>query len=87
MKKIILIVLICISVLSLISCDEVSNNTDNASTGERFVCIYTDKYNNYEVLVDTETNVQYIRESRPDACEWIMLVDENGKPLLYEQGE
>lgn len=75
MKKLIfcaLALLICFSFFC--SCGE------NAEC-ERFVCVYVQNNGEAQIYVDIETKVQYVRISGGG---FEVMVDENGKPLLYE---
>ena len=92
MRKIISItLLLIICLLCLVSCTEqVQNNVDESNTidsEKRFIVIYEHSYNGFKVYVDTETNVQYLRDSTMDSVYWTMLVDSNGNPLLYKEIE
>ena len=63
-----------------------SNNSDTDSnkneTSTRFIEICSDFRNS--IYVDTETNVMYLWHSGGYSGCLVVMVDENGKPLLWE---
>lgn len=89
MRRIITILLICaMCLVCLCSCYEIPADVtytsgqqgDVDSFGDRFVLIYRHHHNDFTIYVDRETRVQYLRDNH----DWIVLVDTDGKPLLYE---
>lgn len=91
MKKKILAVLLSLSILSLTGCTSETNKlrtrTSDAtysvdSEDERFMKI--DSINGW-IYVDKETKVQYLFVKRQNAGGLTILVDEDGKPLLWQE--
>ena len=52
---------------------------------KRFVKVYSQSYPGVlEIWVDTETSVQYAYTRSASVCGLTVLVDQEGKPLLYK---
>lgn len=84
MKKIItIVVLLTMSLWLLCACSGYTktSTTEKEQTKERFVEIYHNNNVCSHVFVDRETRVQYFINYKGGICP---LIDENGKPLLYE---
>ena len=79
MKKFICLVLIIILICALVGCSKSANEDDDF---DRLVRVYSD-FNNI-IYVDTETNVMYWVRSGNHACDIQVMVDADGKPLLWE---
>lgn len=83
MKKIVIIGLIITMILSLCGCTVLNNPKSNIKEG-RFETIYHSvNIKNVSILVDKETKIQYICTNSG----MTVLLDEDGKPLLYEESE
>ena len=86
MKKIVCLTLVLMIVFSFIGCSEQKSNnteTDNTDTTDRFIEVYSDFNNN--IFVDTETNVLYFWHYGGYSGGLCVMVDENGKPLLWDK--
>ena len=84
MKKIVCLGLVLMIVFAFIGCSEQkSDNTDNTETTDRFIKVYSDSTN--KIFVDTETNVLYFWHYGGYSGGLSVMVDENGKPLLWEK--
>lgn len=82
-------ILICSLLLSvsLVGCGSESNNGKYEILGNRTYLIidYTALDNiSHKILVDTETKVQYLYITNGHAGGMSVLVDAEGKPILYE---
>ena len=82
MKKIICLIMTFIFVLCLCSCGYNETKMDMDNGDERMTIIYNNGC--VEIYVDNETGVQYIFGSNKGVC---VMVDENGKPLIYHPTE
>jgi hypothetical protein len=95
MKKKILALLLSLSILSLTGCvnenvsdtNKLHSRTSDAtyridSEDERFMKI--DSINGW-IYVDKQTKVQYLFVKRQNAGGLTILVDEDGKPLLWQE--
>lgn len=57
---------------------------DNYAREERFIKIY--EYDCFFIVYDTKTKVEYAVSNGPyNRGKFTLLVDSNGKPLLYEE--
>ena len=85
MKKIVISFLIILSIIIVgYIFKDISVNASEAYTEDRFV--KTQNWGNNFVMVDKETRVQYYVFCVPYAGGGItVLVDADGKPLLYEE--
>ena len=83
MRKILCLIFIIMLMLTCVGC---SNEDNEIITDNRFVHIeqgWDDNNNSVHIVVDTETKVMYM--VRPQVGITVML-DSDGKPLLYEEG-
>lgn len=79
-KVIILGILMVMVVVGLTGCSTENKTTED----ERFVCIDVEEY--YNIVYDRETKVQYaISNGSYNRGTVTLLVDKDGKPLLYEE--
>ncbi len=88
MKKIVCLCLVLMIIFTFIGCSkEKTDNmkSDNAETTDRFIRVYRD-FNN-AVYVDKETNVLYFWHSGGYSGGLSVMLDENGKPLLWEKSK
>lgn len=86
MKKIVCLGLVLMIVLAFIGCSASKSNnmeTDNTETTDRFIVVYSDFDN--KIFVDTETNVLYFWHWGGYSGGLSVMVDENGKPLLWDK--
>jgi hypothetical protein len=85
MKKFICLALVLVMCLAVFcSCEQYLNQEETKQGGEakdRFFEIYYNKSYSSGVFVDKETRVQYFVNYHGGITP---LIDENGKPLLYE---
>lgn len=81
MKKIIYLISVLMIVLIFVRCS--GQKTDNMETTDRFIKVYSDFTN--AIYVDKETNVLYFWHSGGYAGGLSVMLDENGKPLLWEE--
>ena len=79
MKKLISLVLALILIFALVGCTGTSS--DNETTYDRFIKVYSD-YSNC-IYVDSETNVMYFWHSGGYSGGLSVMLDENGDPLLW----
>jgi hypothetical protein len=85
MKKFLLVLICILFLIVLASCEENTKLNDTGTKSDRFVRVYN---GDFQVFVDTETNVQYLCDyATGGGVEWIVLVDTEGKPLLYKGDE
>ena len=89
MKKMLYMALILIMCVAVLCACETPTDTkyssgDETTYGDRFVLLYQHNHNGFKVYVDVETRVQYMCDQNLNGVEWIVLVDKDGKPLLYE---
>lgn len=82
MKKLISLVLALILIFALVGCTGTSS--DNETTYDRFIKVYSD-YSNC-IYVDSETNVMYFWHSGGYSGSLSVMLDENGDPLLWGGG-
>lgn len=80
MKKLISLVLALVLIFALVGCTGASS--DNETTSDRFVIVYSDSLSC--IYVDSETNVMYFWHSRGYSGGLSVMLDENGNPLLWE---
>lgn len=86
MKKIVCLGLVLMIVLAFIGCSEQkpdSMKSDNTETTTRFIVVYSDFDD--KIFVDTETNVLYFWHYGGYSGGLSVMVDENGKPLLWDK--
>lgn len=80
MKKLISLVLALVLIFALAGCTGASS--DNETTSDRFVRVYSE-YSSC-IYVDSETNVMYFWHSGCYSGGLSVMLDENGDPLLWE---
>lgn len=80
MKKLISLVLALVLIFALVGCTGASS--DNETTSDRFVKVYSE-YSSC-IYVDSETNVMYFWHSGVYSGGLSVMLDENGVPLLWE---
>lgn len=78
-KKISLVLISVLLVVSLCSCDWNVSENDMNGNDNRLVYVYNDGF--FTICADNETGCQYISRSNCGTC---LVVDEDGKPLLYD---
>ena len=86
MKKIVCLCLVLMIVLAFIGCSEQktdSMKSDNTETTIRFIVVYSDFTD--KIFVDTETNVLYFWHCGGYSGGLSVMMDENGKPLLWDK--
>ena len=80
--KKILIVLICVLlIVSLVSCGWNESEIDNDRNDNRMVLVFNDGW--CVIYADTKTGCQYVSRANAGTC---LMVDADGKPLLYDFG-
>lgn len=79
MKKIVCLGLVLMIIFAFIGCTK----TDNTETSDRFIVVYSD-FNN-AIYADKETNVLYFWHFGGYSGGLSVMLDENGKPLLWEK--
>ena len=82
MKKLICMVITMAVVVSLTACGINDTRKDTQNSDNRMTLIYNNGF--VVIYVDNETGVQYILGSNRGVC---VMVDENGKPLIYNPTE
>ena len=80
MKKIVCLTLVLMIVLAFIGCSE----TYNTETTDRFIVVYSDNFSN-AIYADKETNVLYFWHFVGYSGGLSVMLDENGKPLLWDK--
>lgn len=85
MKKIIVLFLCLISMVSLVGCDQQYVETEITSSNSMFVKV--ESSSSWDVVYHKDTKVMYVVSRGGDNCgNFTLMVDEDGKPLLW-QGE
>lgn len=85
MKKIIATLIVCLITLSCVGCQEVVVEKEVMSKSSMFVKV--EKAGDWYVVYHKETKVMYVvSQGRYNYGNFTPLIDENGKPLLW-QGE
>lgn len=82
MKKFICLALTIFLMCALIGCFASADGENDHSNSARFVQVYHSYFDT--IYVDTKTNVMYWVRSESHACDIQVMVDANGKPLLWE---
>ena len=82
MKKIIVCILIVAITLVLSSCNWNESTIECEGNDNRISYVYNDGF--VLIYVDNDTGIQYLSRGNTGIC---VMVDENGKPLIYERGE
>lgn len=87
------IALLCVLICSLLSAcgieETLAEKTEQARTEseqKRFIKSYYDDNTDSFIIVDRETNIQYLVVYKLNGLGVCVLVDAEGKPLLYEVG-
>lgn len=80
MKKLISLVLVLVLIFALVGCTGASS--DNETTSDRFVRVYSE-YSSC-IYVDSETNVMYFWHNGVYSGGLSVMLDENGDPLLWK---
>lgn len=78
MKRIIGALICILLIIPLCGCDTTEQIEDNSSQQGRFAILFND--GSVTVVVDRETGVQYLSNYKAGT---VVMVDENGKPLIY----
>lgn len=92
MRKIKSLICLLLLSLSLVGCvkDSYEDNSDSVGevtiAGRNFKSIQgrDDDFGWYEILVDKETKVQYLFNEENHQGGLVVIVDADGKPILYE---
>lgn len=88
MKKLSIILCCLLLSISLIGCGKDEEKSNFISVGNRtfYVISSDEQYVAWDIYVDTETKVQYIyfRGDNSYCSAMSILVDADGKPILYE---
>lgn len=79
-KKLLVVLVSLLLVVSLCSCGFNNSESDTAGNDGRMVLIFNDGF--CTIYVDTETGCQYLSRSNDGTC---LMVDAEGKPLLYDK--
>ena len=83
MKKLIMIVLVTVILLSLSAC--ATKRTRETVKGETSRMVYVEETGAYCIVYDKYTKVMYaVSNSGYNYGNFTLLVDANGNPLLYE---
>lgn len=87
MKKIISVVLIITFILLLlIGCSESTKQSNNENTYEKYGFTTITHSDDYNTVYQNETKVMYVMStSYYNRGNFTVLVDENGKPMLYKE--
>lgn len=83
MKRFVYLGLVITILLAFIGCSKFESEPYDAETTDRFIRVYRDITN--AIYVDKETNVLYFWHSGVYAGGLSVMLDENGKPLLWEE--
>ena len=85
MKRFVYSLLVIAILLAFIGCSKSESESEpyGTKTTDRFIRVYSD-FNN-AIYVDKETNVLYFWHSGGYAGGLSVMLDENGKPLLWEE--
>lgn len=81
MKKIVCLGLVLMIILAFIGCS--ASKSNNMETSDRFIKVYSDFSN--AIYADKETNVLYFWHFGGYSGGLSVMLDENGKPLLWEK--
>jgi hypothetical protein len=87
MKKFIclaLVLVICLAVLCSCAEQSIAANGEKESSYSRLVLLYNHSCDDISIYVDKETRVQYMIIRGMECCSIEIMLDGNGKPLLYE---
>lgn len=78
-KKLLIVFIIVILVVFLCSCSKNTVGRDTDGNDNRLVVVYSDGF--CIIYADMETGCQYLSRSNCGTC---LMVDADGKPLLYD---
>lgn len=81
MKKIVCLGFVLVIVLAFIGCS--ASKSNNMEISDRFITVYSDFCNT--IYADKETNVLYFWHFGGYSGGLSVMVDENGKPLLWDK--
>lgn len=87
MKKIITILIICLAIVFCSSCQDFATveKVEKETLNESMFIVIEDAYN-WRVVYHKETKVMYvISYGKFNYGNFTLLVDENGKPLLWQE--
>ena len=93
MKKVICAILLICILLMLVACSATADKQDDKQTAEtaRFIVVHhelitdTNDIMRIKILVDTETRVMYMDTTGAQESGLTVLVDKEGKPMLWEE--
>ena len=84
MKRLIMIVLVAVMLLSLSAC--ATKRTRETIKGETSRMVYVEETGDYCIVYDKYTKVMYaVSNNVYNIGTFTLLVDANGNPLLYEE--
>lgn len=78
-KKLLIVFISVILIVFLCSCGKNTVARDTDGNDDRLAIVYSDGF--CIIYVDTETGCQYLSRSNCGTC---LVVDADGKPLLYD---
>lgn len=85
MKKVICCVLIFVLAFAFVGCGkETENGNDLYKVCENVSMVAVEKSQDFIIYVHKETRVMYLYENRTQRGGITIMLDENGKPLLWE---
>lgn len=79
-KRLVVILVLLLLMFSLTACGWNKTEVDTDGNDGRLIKIYGDGY--VYIYVDNETGCQYLTRYEGGTC---LIVDKNGKPLIYEK--
>lgn len=87
MKKLCILLVAFMLSMSLLGCKNEKPGQDEPSKSSRFVTV-EDKSLIYRIVADKETGVMYaLSIGGYNAGNFTLLVDQDGKPLIWESGD
>ena len=78
-KKLLVVLVSVLLVVSLCSCGWNESEADMAENDNRMVLVFNDGW--CTIYADTETGCQYVSRANAGTC---LMVDADGNPLLYD---
>ena len=85
MKKIIFCILIFVLIFAFVGCEkETENGNDLYKVCENVSMVEVEKTQDFIIYVHKETKVMYLYENRYNRGGITIMLDENGKPLLWD---
>ena len=85
MKKIIFCILIFVLIFAFVGCEkEHENGNDLYKVCENVSMVAVEKTQDFIIYVHKETKVMYLYENRYNRGGITIMLDENGKPLLWD---